>query len=49
MTIKMEEQENLGVNEEILFKRLLAEMVEKGIVKYISRVENGKIKRYYYV
>ena len=49
MTIKMEEQENLGVNEEVLFKRLLAEMIEKGIVKYFDRVENGNRKRYYYL
>jgi len=49
MTIKMDEQENLGVNEEILFKRLLAEMIEKGIVKYVDRVERGNRKRYYYL
>jgi len=49
MTIKMEEQENLGINEEVLFKRLLAEMIEKGIVKYLDRIENGNRKRYYYL
>jgi len=49
MTIKMDEQENLGVNEEILFKRLLAEMIEKGIVKYVDRVGRGNRKRYYYL
>lgn len=49
MTIKMEEQENLGINEEVLFKRLLAEMIEKGTVKYLDRIENGNRKRYYYL
>ena len=48
MIIRMEQQENLGVNEQILFKRLLTEMIEKGMVKYLDRVENGNRKRYYY-
>ena len=46
----MEEQENLGINEEILFKRLLAEMIEKNKVKYVDRpTVNGKKRYYYYV
>jgi len=38
----MEEQENIGVNEEILFRSLLAKMIERKIVKYRYMTINNK-------
>ena len=49
MTIEMEElQENIGVKNRILFKILLAEMIERKIVKYVDRIELGKKRRYFW-
>ena len=44
----MEEQENIGVNEEILFRILLAEMIELKKVKYGSMVINGKKRKVFW-
>lgn len=45
----MEEQENLGVNDQLLFRELLAKMIEGKIVKYLDRVENGVKRRYFWL
>lgn len=45
----MEElQENIGVKNRILFRILLAEMLERKIVKYVDRIENGIRRRYFW-
>jgi hypothetical protein len=46
MTIEMEKsnQEDMGVDDLLLFRRLLAELKEKGIVKYGNLIQNG-VKR----
>ena len=55
MIIRMEElkddtiQTNEGVKHRILFRRLLAEMIERKIVKYLDRVENGVKRRYFWL
>lgn len=41
----MEEQENLGVKDRILFRALLAQMLERKIVKYnYMTIDNKKTK-----
>ena len=45
----MEEQENMGVRNPLIFRRLLAEMIELKIVKYVDRVENGRKRRYFWM
>ena len=45
----MEEiKENISVKNRILFKILLAEMIERKIVKYVDRIENGVRRRYFW-
>ena len=44
----MEEKENLGVSDQLLFRELLAKMIELKIVKYVDRVENGVKRRYFW-
>jgi len=50
MTIEMEKlQENIGVKNQILFRRFLVEMIEHKTVKYVDRVENGRKRRYFWM
>jgi len=50
MTIKMEESnQNMGVRNPLIFRRLLVEMIELKIVKYVDRVENGRKRRYFWM
>jgi len=45
----MEEQENLGVKNRILFRTLLAEMIERKIVKYNYITINNKKRKVFWV
>ncbi len=50
MTIKMEtSSQNMGVRNPLIFRRLLVEMIELKIVKYVDRVENGRKRRYFWM
>ncbi len=45
----MEEQENLGVNDRILFRVLLAQMIERKIVKYNYMTINNKKTKVFWI
>lgn len=45
----VDSQENIGVKDRILFKILLAKMIESKIVKYVDRIENGVRRRYFWM
>ncbi len=45
----MEEQENLGVNDKILFRVLLAQMIERKIVKYNYMPINNKKTKVFWI
>ncbi len=45
----MEEHQNMGVRDTLLFRQLLAGMIELKIVKYVDRVENGRKRRYFWM
>ncbi len=39
----------MGVRNPLIFRRLLVEMIELKIVKYVDRVENGRKRRYFWM
>ena len=45
----MEDQENMGIRNTLIFRRMLAEMIELKIVKYVDRVQNGVKRRYFWM
>lgn len=44
----MTDQEDLGVSDQLLFRQLLAKMIDLKIVKYVDRVEDGVKRRYFW-
>ena len=45
----MAENQNMGIRDKLLFRQLLAKMIESKIVKYVDRVENGVKRRYFWL
>lgn len=42
-------QQNMGIRDKLLFRQLLAGMIELKIVKYVDRVQNGRKRRYFWM
>ena len=39
----------MGIRDKLLFRQLLAKMIEVKTVKYVDRVENGRKRRYFWM
>ena len=44
-----ENQQNMGVRDKLLFRQLLANLIEVKMVKYVDRLENGEKRRYFWI
>ncbi len=47
--IKVVETQDMGIRDKLLFRQLLAKMIDSKIVKYVDRIQNNKKMRLFWI